>query len=260
MSGRPWRIRHFIVGALFATAVAWVWMATVPRGWADKNSQCRNNLKQIGLALQIYHDQWGAFPPAYVADDKGRPIHSWRTLILPCLEQTTLYNQYRFDEPWDGPNNAEVCKRFPSSAMPFSCPADPNYGHPQTNYLAVVGPNTAWPGSRSAQLGTDFPDGAASTVLLIEVERSGIHWMEPRDLNFDEMSFKLNDPAGKSISSRHAEAGRWPWCQWRRTKRQLGGVIGTKPPGVGGGLKRYHFRGASGTTARAHDRGIGSHG
>src|SRR5262245_15742705 len=75
---------------------------------AARRMQCSNHLKQIGLALQNYHDTFGSFPPAYIADSKGQPIHSWRVLILPFIEQRQLYDKYRFDEPWDGPNNSNL--------------------------------------------------------------------------------------------------------------------------------------------------------
>src|SRR5207244_4506816 len=57
---------------------------------ASRRSVCVNNLKQIGLALQNYHDDFGCFPPAYIADENGRPMHSWRVLILPYIEQVGL--------------------------------------------------------------------------------------------------------------------------------------------------------------------------
>ncbi|MEZ6114117.1 MAG: DUF1559 domain-containing protein [Pirellulaceae bacterium] len=72
---------------------------------AARRSQCSSNLKQIELALHNYHDTFKSFPPAYIADANGRPMHSWRVLILPFMEQRELYDQCRFDEPWDGPNN-----------------------------------------------------------------------------------------------------------------------------------------------------------
>ena len=52
-----------------------------------RRSQCCNNLKQIALALHNYADEHGEFPPAYTVDEQGQPLHSWRTLILPYLEQ-----------------------------------------------------------------------------------------------------------------------------------------------------------------------------
>ena len=60
------------------------------------------------MAVANYHETYGCFPPAYVADRDGKPMHSWRVLILPFLEQRELYNAYNFAEPWDGPNNRKL--------------------------------------------------------------------------------------------------------------------------------------------------------
>lgn len=67
----------------------------------------------------------------------------------------------------------------------------------ETNYLAVVGTQTAWPGARSLA-SDEVPDGLSSTILLVENQGAGISWMEPRDLAFDTMSFKVNSPDGVS--------------------------------------------------------------
>ena len=61
-------------------------------------ARCVNNMRHIGIALQNYHDTYKSFPPAYVADENGRPMHSWRVLILPFLEENGLYEKYDFDE------------------------------------------------------------------------------------------------------------------------------------------------------------------
>ena len=70
-----------------------------PRGPA-RASMCKNQLMNIGLALYQYYEQYGSFPPAYIADESGKPMHSWRVLILPYLEESALYMQYDFNEPW----------------------------------------------------------------------------------------------------------------------------------------------------------------
>ena len=106
--------------------------------------QCQNNLQQIGMALQAYHHEYGSFPPAFVADANGKPLYSWRVLILPFLDQGDLANQIRRDEAWDGPNNAK------STQIPlfiFDCPSDSQLAKSLpalTSYVAVVGPHTAW--------------------------------------------------------------------------------------------------------------------
>ena len=59
----------------------------------------RANLKEIALAIHNYHDVYQRFPPAYVADEDGKPMHSWRVLVLEFIRDPTakqLYNQYDF--------------------------------------------------------------------------------------------------------------------------------------------------------------------
>ena len=175
---------------------------TTPRE-APRRSQCKNNLKQIGLALHNYHEVYGCFPPTFVADDSGRPMHSWRVLLLPYLDQAPLYKEYRFDEPWDGPNNRKLAGKIGDI---FRCPSDkvvaPGSAASFTNYVGVVGRGTAWPGATSTHF-KDFKDGTSNSILVIEVADSGIHWMEPRDLHVLQMSPTINPKAGQGISSRH---------------------------------------------------------
>ena len=80
-----------------------------------------NQAKQICFAILTYQSAYGHFPPAYIADENGTPMHSWRVLILPFLEQRALYDQYDFDEPWNGPNNLKLANKMPYSfADPFA--------------------------------------------------------------------------------------------------------------------------------------------
>src|SRR3954465_14889144 len=121
---------------------------------AARRSVCVNNLKQIGLALRGYHDAYGCFPPAYLADEAGRPMPSWRVLILPWLEQKDIYDLYRFDEPWDGPNNRKLHDMRVSA---YACPANFRTGR-MTSYVAVLGPEAAWRGAGTTRL-ADIQDG-----------------------------------------------------------------------------------------------------
>lgn len=74
-----------------------------------------NDLRQIGLGILHYSTNRpdGKFPPAYLADDEGRPMHSWRVLILRELEEEALYEAYDFEKPWDHPENLKVAQRMP---------------------------------------------------------------------------------------------------------------------------------------------------
>ena len=85
-----------------------------PPGARALRAQCANNLKQIAMALHNYAADYQALPPAFVADATGKPMHSWRVLILPYLEQQALYAQYNLSEPWDGPNNIQLLDKVPS--------------------------------------------------------------------------------------------------------------------------------------------------
>ena len=149
-----------------------------PRG-LGRRALCMNNLKNITLALLNYEASHGCFPPAYLADENGKPMHSWRVLILPYIARQDLYEAYRFDEPWDGPNNRKLHNVVIDL---FKCPSDTTpRNQPNTSYLAVVGPHVAWAGERGRKW-EEFSDGSQDTILLVETANSGIHWMEPRDL------------------------------------------------------------------------------
>jgi hypothetical protein len=161
------------------------------------------------LAVANYHDTNGHYPPAYLVGPDGRPWHSWRVLILPYIEGDDILRQYRFDEPWDGPNNRLLADRMPST---YALHGDRKSGTTTTNYLAVVGPKTVWqPGRLLGPLPVwrpdrpiaqrDITDGSDSTLLIAENRGLNVHWMEPRDLDFDTMDWTVNSPKG--ISSKY---------------------------------------------------------
>ena len=170
-------------------------------GEPARRSLCRNQLKQIVLGLHAYHDLYGCFPPAYVPGPDGKPWHSWRVLVLPFIEQQSLYDQYDFGEPWDGPNNSRLAARKPDI---YNCPSDrDSHTSAVTNYVAVVGAKAAWAGSEPLDFG-EFRDGTDSTILVVEVAGAGIHWMEPRDLSFEDARVGINPPGRAGISSHHS--------------------------------------------------------
>jgi hypothetical protein len=187
--------------AVLAVFVALLLLPAVSNPPITRRSMCKNHLHLIGLALHNYHDVYGCFPPAYIADENGQPMHSWRVLILPYIDQAPLYNQYRFDEPWNGPNNSKLASiTIPS----YQCPANVDEQkelQQWTSYVAVIGPHTCWQGTEPVPI-SQITDGTSVTLLVVETRNSGIHWMEPRDLHVTQMPLTVNAP-GMGFSSLH---------------------------------------------------------
>jgi len=151
---------------------------------AGRRATCINNLRQISLALLTYEAQYHCFPPAYIPDKDGKPMHSWRVLILPYLGRNDLYQQYNFNEPWDGPNNRTLLAKRPKL---FSCPSEYKAGATATSYVAVVGKNALWRADKPRSVDElALHEGTSNTVMLVEVANAGINWTEPRDFCLDE--------------------------------------------------------------------------
>lgn len=181
----------------------WLWARRTYFAWprAEFSHRCNLNLKRIGMAMQEYYATYASFPPAYIADDGGKPVHSWRVLLLPFLgdREQDLYKRYRFDEPWNGTNNRWLSEQMPDV---YRCAWNMDRESTETSYVVVVGPQTAFPGSNPRK---SIPDGPWNTVLAVEFDHSGIHWMEPRDLEFDAIDFELKSPA--PVYPRHEHFG-----------------------------------------------------
>ncbi len=167
---------------------------------AARRAQCTNNLKQIGLAMHNYQATYRCFPPAYIPDAKGRPMHSWRVLLLPFLEEQPLYNRYRFDEPWDGPNNRVLANAIVNV---YRCPSNASKtSTPTTDYVMIVGPDSISDGPSATQF-RDIEDGMSNTILVVEVAKSNIPWMKPQDLDAKSYDFTVDKPQGQGIGSNH---------------------------------------------------------
>ncbi|MBN2021982.1 MAG: DUF1559 domain-containing protein, partial [Pirellulales bacterium] len=182
-----------LVGPLFVPV-------TCRAGESSRRSCCQSTLTQIGIALSNYADRYGCLPPAIVADANGRPMCSWRVLLLPYVEENGVYVKYRFDEPWDGPNNQKLAT---TTLAAWHCPSQPVATDDRpapTHFVAITGPDTAWPGDHGCP--ARAIEDPANTILLVEVDRSDIAWCEPRDLAIDDVIHDEQGLAG-AIGSRH---------------------------------------------------------
>jgi hypothetical protein len=204
-------------------------------GHSATRMKCSNNLRAIGLALQKYHDVYGEFPPAYIADAQGKPMHSWRVVILPYFqdeEADAIYAKYDFSEPWDGPNNRQLL-----SAMPrcYACPTHKSTSadaSPYTSYVAVVGDGTLWPGATSGKLADirgpsrlrDTKRGPSNAMLVIEDSEARIRWMEPRDWTLDEAMAHLSSSDPQNLGPHRSESFFYEYMGGRHAALADGGT------------------------------------
>ena len=125
-----------------------------------RSTQCKNNLRQIGLALHQYHSVRNAFPPAFLGrSDRWRPSWTWTTFLLPHLEQGGLYDDLQVEIAKFGGNVDFAATPTPKTQTIlgiFVCPSctgsDISHRksrHAKSNYRAVMGnqtlPRTSFP-------------------------------------------------------------------------------------------------------------------
>ena len=189
-------IELLVVIAIIAVLIALLLPAVQMAREAARRTQCRNNLKQIGLALQNYHSTHQVFPFGKSLDYRqvlpGIPVYPrWSThsMILPELEYASLYNAINFSFPPETPGMGGVINFMPAYSNPngvnavesryvietFLCPSDfaatTNPGWPgQNNY---VGNQGGWLCDRSDQPGaaTDNGPGETQTGVLYYLSR-----------------------------------------------------------------------------------------
>jgi hypothetical protein len=171
-----------------------------------------HKLNTIGIALHNYADVHSEqVVPSSVIGPDGKPWHSWRVLLLPYLgdgEWSKLYEEYRLDEPWDGPNNKKLFDKMPEV---YRHPLDKE-GTSETRYLAAVGAGAglepaassfktarellAGPIRSRVTLGSVI-DGLSNTIFAGEcAEDAKVPWTKPEDLKLDKDFPGLNGKDG----------------------------------------------------------------
>jgi prepilin-type N-terminal cleavage/methylation domain-containing protein/prepilin-type processing-associated H-X9-DG protein len=128
-------IELLVVIAIIAVLIALLLPAVQAAREAARRSQCVNNLKQLGLAVQNYADVIGSLPPSAMCDSTDptsscyfrHPIFGMKARVLPFLEQQSLYNALNqggyYDYSIDAAQNWTVRT---SQVSTFICPSDPN--------------------------------------------------------------------------------------------------------------------------------------
>jgi len=147
--------------------------------------QSLNNLHQIGIAMHNYVNHHRGFPPAVVYGQDGRALYSWRVLLLPYIEEQSLYSQFKLDEPWDSSNNKPLLEQMPSIYMA------PTRSEPKesfvTHYLVFTGGGAMFdtnPKARPLSIKEIVAaDGTCNTLMIVEAA-DGVPWNKPQDLPY----------------------------------------------------------------------------
>jgi prepilin-type processing-associated H-X9-DG protein len=219
-----------IVGA----GVAMVLPAVQAAREAARRMQCMNHIKQIVWAIHTYHETCNALPPLYSVDANGKPLHSWRVLLLPFLEQTELYEQIRLDEPWDSEYNKQFHDKVPAV---YRCPNSRQGG---SSYSAIAGegfvPATkpqGFDGNWGEITIARITDGLSNTIAIVEVNDS-FNWMAPNgNITLDELAEGINrgrvgspHPGGCNVGMFDGSVRVIPNTIDKNTLRALGTVAG----------------------------------
>ena len=153
---------------------------STPRGPAAywQSQQSRDKLKRLGGAIYQYLDTHNHFP-ADIKGKDGKPLLSWRVAILPYLDLDFLYAQFKFDEPWDGPNNKKLAAFMPDV---FRAPVQ-DRKTADTYFQAVAGPGAAFDPTATVTI-QHIGDGTSQTLMLVEAGPP-VPWTKPTDIPFD---------------------------------------------------------------------------
>jgi prepilin-type N-terminal cleavage/methylation domain-containing protein len=160
-------IELLVVIAIIAILIALLLPAIQQAREAARRTECRNNLRQIGLGLHNYHDVHGSFPPGWVGATAGAGHNvegvngfGWATFLLPYIEQSPLYDQFDFRlsiiDPGGAPSNVSLLKQ----PLPvYVCASDPK---PEAWSIEQEGS----PGTVLAELATSNYVGLFGTVEI----------------------------------------------------------------------------------------------
>jgi hypothetical protein len=155
----------------------------------------------IGEGIHQYGKAHDCLPPAYQAAGDGKPLLSWRVLILPHVEHgSELFRQFHLDEPWDGEHNKALIAKMPPI---YADPSGNLVAEGKTHYLAVCGEDTMFP---TPAEGKGLPwrnhmQEFSKTILVVEAaDERAVVWTKP-----DDFHYRGDDPLKGLL-------GRWPDC------------------------------------------------
>lgn len=199
-------------------------------GGAASRAVTVNNLKQLGLAMHIYHDTYNGLPAAAVIGKKGKPLLSWRVAILPYVEQNQLYKEFKLDEPWDSDHNKKVFEKNPMPKV-FEVVGVTKEGVKNTHMQVFRGNGAIFDLVQSTKLG-GITDGTSNTLMVV-LGKTAVPWTKPDDIEFDaktnpaDQLLFLNDLAHVAFADGSVRSLKksLPAETWRALITKAGGEV-----------------------------------
>jgi len=170
---------------------------------AARRSACSNNHKQIALAMHNYHDTYRQLGSNIVEED-GAKYKSWRTGILPFIEQGALADVYDDEKAWDAPENASMAD---VQLDAYRCPSS-TIGPAEASYQIITcdpakSPHSIFTTGQRVSF-ADIRDGTSNTIMVVE-SNGAVKWVAVDDLDFQTMPMRVASGTlgTKDISSMH---------------------------------------------------------
>lgn len=252
-------IELLVVIAIITILVALLLPAVQQARESARRTACRNSLKQIGLAILNYESAHRIFPPGstsiidygvWSSTPTEYHLHGWASLILPQLDQATVYKQVNYDVSALHPSNYAVASqripvyRCPSfsgkdySLEPLYVKLSPVYAIRNYVALGATTVGNLWktpdgvihPGSRNRL--DDLRDGSSNTFLIAETrEQNAAVWIDGGTATVTSRRYDDSNPpsyaatqSALNFTPYYNSAGQGIDCLWGPSSMHSGGA------------------------------------